>query len=95
MHMVIYRRICTSTCHTIFNMMNVGSSTNCKWFSYFTSHHAVLMNYTDNWESQTAKVQIVVSDEYPDGIIRSAIPLDHDDADGFLSGSGMKSGWIL
>ncbi len=27
--------------------------------------HAVLMNYTDNWESQTAKVQIVVSDEYP------------------------------
>lgn len=43
--------------------------------------HAVLMNYTDNWESQTAKVQIVVSDEYPDGIIRSAIPLDHDDAE--------------
>lgn len=43
--------------------------------------HAVLMNYTDNWESQTAKVQIVVSDEYPDGIIRNAIPLDHDDAE--------------
>ena len=31
MHMVIYRRICTSTCHTIFNMMNIGSSTDCKW----------------------------------------------------------------
>ena len=40
--------------------------------------HVVLMNF-DNWESQAVKVQIVVSDEYPDGIIRNAIPLDKDD----------------
>ena len=38
MHMVIYRWICTSTCHTIFNMMHIGSSTYCKWLSHFTSH---------------------------------------------------------
>ena len=38
----------------------------------------VLMNF-DNWESQAAKLQIAVNEDYPDGIIRNAIPLSDDD----------------
>ena len=34
----------------------------------------VLMNF-DNWESQAVKLQIAVNEDYPDGIIRNAIPL--------------------
>ena len=40
----------------------------------------VLMNF-DNWESQAAKLQIAVNEDYPDGIIRNAIPLSDDDDD--------------
>ena len=40
----------------------------------------VLMNF-DNWESQAVKLQIAVNEEYPDGIIRNAIPLSDDDDD--------------
>ena len=40
----------------------------------------VLMNF-DNWESQAVQLQIAVNEEYPDGIIRNAIPLSDDDDD--------------
>lgn len=40
--------------------------------------YVVLMNF-DNWESQAVQLQIVVSEDYPDGMIRNAIPLSDDD----------------
>ena len=40
----------------------------------------VLMNF-DNWESQAVQLQIAVNEDYPDGIIRNAIPLSDDDDD--------------
>lgn len=38
----------------------------------------VLMNY-DTWDTQAVQLQIVVNEDYPDGIIRNAIPINHDD----------------
>ena len=40
----------------------------------------VLMNF-DTWEFQAVKLQIAVNEDYPDGIIRNAIPLSDDDDD--------------
>ena len=42
--------------------------------------YVVLMNF-DNWESEAVQLQLVVSDEYPDGILRNAIPLNNDEDD--------------
>ncbi|MBQ9134602.1 MAG: hypothetical protein IJX66_00755 [Lachnospiraceae bacterium] len=43
---------------------------------------AVLSNWAmaelEDWTSESAWLQIVVSDEYPDGIIRSAVPINED-----------------
>ncbi len=40
--------------------------------------NGVLMNY-DTWDTQAVQLQIVVNEDYPDGIIRNAIPLNYDD----------------
>ena len=42
--------------------------------------HVVLMNF-DTWDTEAVKLQIIVSEDYPDGMIRNAIPLDDDDED--------------
>lgn len=48
----------------------------------YTSN-VILHNYSDggiyDWEIESASLQIVVNDENPNGVIRSAIPLDEDD----------------
>ncbi len=42
--------------------------------------YVVLMNF-DNWESKAVQLQLVVNDEYPDGILRNAIPINNDEED--------------
>lgn len=50
----------------------------------------VLQNFGDDfadWENQAAQMQIVVSKEYPNGIIRSAIPISDDEENDLLNPS--------
>lgn len=48
--------------------------------------HVILQNFGDDiadWENVVAKLQIVVNEEYPNGIIRSAIPTSDDEENSF------------
>ena len=49
--------------------------------------YAVLWSWEDTYVSETAKLQIVVNEEYPNGFIRSAVPLSNDEDSEFQNPS--------
>lgn len=49
--------------------------------------YAILWSWEDTYVSETAKLQIVVNEEYPNGFIRSAVPLSDDEDSQFQNPS--------
>lgn len=49
--------------------------------------YAILWSWEDTYVSETAKLQIVVNEQYPNGFIRSAVPISNDEGSEFQNPS--------